>query len=499
MSDRHHGSSINRRPNSINRPLPPYNGPIGQRLGAGIATCPFTVKVPFRSLHQRPVTVGFHRQIGRRESSSPVRPPNGRLLPSLRPILRRHDQQQRPSPDTLLLPLLRPCLHRGNHQKDSLQLRLIPPKERRPYLDSLAVTVDDSSVDRDPHGGVDVARQLLPLCKREIDVYQINSGAIAQVLFVAGNDGCTCSGGFAAAVAICGAATPVAMRFSRTSCWVGVGVALGGGAGLVSRLPVVVGGGAVAVLGGADAWLRVFKVLPTPSLNYPQGLLSDTIGVGFGFDPLSSEYKVIRIAQLHEDDDDDVGYVFHSVNVEIYNLSTNSWREINAVVPFVWFFPCSELLFNGHFHWWSDDEHHGGESILSFHISTEVFQQIQLPDVCAFPDGNERAFLVLNESIALVLYNPSAQASFDIWLMIEYGVAESWTKLFTIGPFVQVEHPLLFWKHELLLEKANGQLVSCDLKSQRLKEFQVYGAQESLRALVYSESLVSIQGGSNLN
>ncbi|KAK2972774.1 hypothetical protein RJ640_027869 [Escallonia rubra] len=207
----------------------------------------------------------------------------------------------------------------------------------------------------------------------------------------------------------------------------------------------------------------------------------------------SCEYKVIRIAQLHEDDEDGAGYVFHSVNVEIYNLSTNSWREINAVVPFVWFFPCSELLFNGHFHWWADDEDHGGESMLSFHISTEVFQQIQLPDVCAFPDGNERAFLVLNESIALVLYNPSAQASFDIWLMIEYGVAESWTKLFTIGPFVQVEHPLLFWKHELLLEKANGQLVSCNLKSQRLKEFQVYGAQESLRALIYSESLVSVK------
>ncbi|KAK2967842.1 hypothetical protein RJ640_001784 [Escallonia rubra] len=141
----------------------------------------------------------------------------------------------------------------------------------------------------------------------------------------------------------------------------------------------------------------------------------------------------------------------------------------------------------------SDDEDHGGESMLSFHISTEVFQQIQLPNVCAFPDGNERAFLVLNESIALLLFNPSEQMYFDIWLMTEYGIAESWKKQFTIGPLVQVEQPLLFWKHELLLEKANGQLVSYNLKSQTLKEFQVYGAQESLRAVTYSESLVSIK------
>ncbi|KAK2991679.1 hypothetical protein RJ640_028267 [Escallonia rubra] len=211
----------------------------------------------------------------------------------------------------------------------------------------------------------------------------------------------------------------------------------------------------------------------------------------------SCEYKVIRIADLHEEDDDGGGYVFHSVNVEIYDLSTDSWREIDAVVPYVCYFPCSQLLFNGAFYWWAYD--HGEEWILSFHISTEVFQRIQLPDVCAFPDGNERAFLVLNESLALLLFNSSEQTSFDIWLMTEYGVSESWTKHFTIGPLVQVERPVLFWKDELLLEKANGQLVSYDLKSQRLKEIQVYGAQESFRALVYSESLVPIKRGSDIN
>ncbi|KAK2986251.1 hypothetical protein RJ640_021820 [Escallonia rubra] len=206
----------------------------------------------------------------------------------------------------------------------------------------------------------------------------------------------------------------------------------------------------------------------------------------------SCEYKVIRIAELHEDDES-WGYRFHSVNVEIYNLSTNSWRETDAVVPCVWFFPCSELLFNGHFHWWANYEDNDGESILSFHISTEVFHQIRLPNACAFPDGSERAFLVLNESIALFLCNTLKQTSFDIWLMTEYGVAESWTKYFTIGPLVQVERPVLFWKHELLMEKANGQLVSYDLKSQRLMELQVYGVIESFRAVAYSESLVSIK------
>ncbi|KAK2991680.1 hypothetical protein RJ640_028268 [Escallonia rubra] len=211
----------------------------------------------------------------------------------------------------------------------------------------------------------------------------------------------------------------------------------------------------------------------------------------------SCEYKVIKIADLHEEGDDGEDYVFQYVNVEIYDLSTNSWRGIDAVVPYVCFFPCSELLFNGAFHWWAYE--HGDECILSFHISTEVFQETRLPDVCAFPDGNERAFLVLNESFALLLFNSSEQTSFDIWLMTQYGVAESWTKHSTIGPLVHVERPIFFWKHELLLEKVNGQLVSYDLKSQSLKEYQVYGAQESFRALVYSESLVSIRRRSDVN
>ncbi|KAK3015960.1 hypothetical protein RJ639_007073 [Escallonia herrerae] len=244
--------------------------------------------------------------------------------------------------------------------------------------------------------------------------------------------------------------------------------------------------------------IRAFKVVPAPSFNYPQGLFSRSLGVGFGFDLQSSEYKVIRIAELHEDDESG-GYSFHSVKVEIYDLSTDSWREIDAVVPYVWYFPCSELLFNGAFHWWADDEDHGGESMLSFHINTEVFQQIRLPDVCTFPDGKEKPFLVLNESIALILFDASEQTSFDIWLMTEYGVAESSTKLFTIGPLVQVKRPILFWKHELLLEKANGQWVSCDLKSRRLKEIQVYGAQESFRAVAYIKSLVSINQGSDID
>ncbi|KAK3012398.1 hypothetical protein RJ639_010563 [Escallonia herrerae] len=137
------------------------------------------------------------------------------------------------------------------------------------------------------------------------------------------------------------------------------------------------------------------------------------VGCGIGFEPLSSEYKVIRIAELHEDDGS-WGYKFHIVHVEIYNLSTDSWREVDAVVPSVWYFPCSELLLNGAFHWWENDEEHGTESTLSFHISTET--------------------------------------CFVIWLMTEYGIAESWTKQFTIRPFVQVEQPLsYFWKKPMAI------------------------------------------------
>lgn len=191
------------------------------------------------------------------------------------------------------------------------------------------------------------------------------------------------------------------------------------------------------------------------------------------------------------------------MKVAIYNLSTDCWREVDDAGPYIAHFPYFETLFNGAFHWYAYNDFGGDkcEIILSFNMSSEVFRVIPFPDVCFYLDGNRKGLAVLNDSLALTLYVPSlVDAYFDIWVMNEYGVKESWTKQFTIGPLSGIYSPISFWKsEELLFEGSNGQLVSCDLNTQKLKEYQVQeGDATTTQVAIYTESLVSIKRGSRV-
>ncbi|XAR51563.1 hypothetical protein NMG60_11006224 [Bertholletia excelsa] len=243
--------------------------------------------------------------------------------------------------------------------------------------------------------------------------------------------------------------------------------------------------------------IREYRAVPLPPFSYPRDLQSRTEGVGFGYDPITNDYKVIRISELFEDE---YGYSFDSFRVEIYNMSTDSWRHVDVDIPIdVGHFPCFEIFFNGAFHFYGCDGV-DSESILSFDITKEEFRSFGFPPGCFYPDGRYRSLSVLNDSLALILYKPSdSEKCFDVWVMSEYGVEESWSQVFSIGPLPGIDCPLTVWKdRELLLESSSGQLVSCYLENQEIKEFSVYGFPKTLRALPYKESLVSIKRGSHL-
>ncbi|KAM7494469.1 hypothetical protein LguiB_029078 [Lonicera macranthoides] len=199
---------------------------------------------------------------------------------------------------------------------------------------------------------------------------------------------------------------------------------------------------------------REFKALPPCINNYLPGLLINELGVGFGFDQHSNDYKVVRIVELFYDDP----FIHHDVKAELYKLSTDSWRPLNADVPYVWHQPCFTPFFNGSFHWYAQKDEFQYELILSFNMSTEVFEEIPLPSICSYPDGKARSLTILNKSLALILYvREEVDKFFDIWVMNEYGSKESWTKQFSIRPLSGIHCPLSFWRcDELLLQGING-------------------------------------------
>ncbi|OIT08447.1 PREDICTED: F-box protein CPR30-like [Nicotiana attenuata] len=224
--------------------------------------------------------------------------------------------------------------------------------------------------------------------------------------------------------------------------------------------------------------------------------------MGIGFDPNTNDYKVIRILiPFHEYEWEDTDNYYKLVSkVEVYNLSTNSWRKIEDLQCLVDPWRCFNVLINGAFHWRGTNLSPAGDNwIVSFNFSTELFQNI------LFPEGLDiepcKSLVVLNESLALICYtnifypqNVVTCQSIDIWLMKKYGVRESWIKEFTVGPMV-IETPLSVWMNdvELMIESNNGKLASCNLFCGEFKDLNMSGDPNTLEIVVCKESLISIK------
>ena len=107
---------------------------------------------------------------------------------------------------------------------------------------------------------------------------------------------------------------------------------------------------------------------------------------------------------------------------------------------------------------------------------------------------------MLNGFIAMVIYSSmSDNLGFDIWVLLEFGVKESWTKLITIDPLLDLKRPLLFWKSgQIFMENTKGQLVLYDPFTQATKNVQLDGHKGSIR-VVQSILPLSIMNAMCLN
>ncbi|XP_062153284.1 F-box protein At3g07870-like [Alnus glutinosa] len=238
---------------------------------------------------------------------------------------------------------------------------------------------------------------------------------------------------------------------------------------------------------------------------------NDVDTVCFGFDHKLNEFVVMRTRYVPERDPP-VFITNRGVKVlrlnrvaEVYRLrSGDSWRKliVDGDVP-----DCNGpnsrsrwAYANGVCYWWTlrgvEDE-----KIVAFDVSEEVFRTTPLPDASVLGRRSDvRALTVLNESVAMVVVRNKSKWEgklFDIWVLLEFGVKESWTRLLRIEAFPGLEWPLGFWKNgELFMENGEGELVLYDPFTQTVRNVEVdHGAKESLQVLAYTPISASIEGG----
>ncbi|XP_059439285.1 F-box/kelch-repeat protein At3g23880-like [Corylus avellana] len=221
-------------------------------------------------------------------------------------------------------------------------------------------------------------------------------------------------------------------------------------------------------------------------------------GIGFGFDAKTNDYKIINLLTIYES---------HSrgkmAQSEVYSLNADSWRKVDPPPFSISPVYSSVRGMNTYTNGMASLEAYGDNrgNLLSFDMSNEVFLKTPKPDdvfLDEFSDWTD--IFVLNESIALVVLvwdKGMSEICYDIWLLLEVDVKDSWTKLFSIGPFTDFKQPrpLGFWKNDaVLFENLDGQMVLYDPSTKEMTNLPIHGETYSLQLVTYMETLVSVNG-----
>ncbi|KAL5555709.1 hypothetical protein UlMin_037945 [Ulmus minor] len=241
--------------------------------------------------------------------------------------------------------------------------------------------------------------------------------------------------------------------------------------------------------------IKELKVLPKSFFN------KDSINreIGFGYDSISCDYKVVRIFTLGGKWRNEVS------KAEVFTLGTDSWREIRTDINFRCCLSSRGRYYKGVYYWWNilspidyDD------MIVSFDMHEEKFKSIPLPDYDRkkMGFGGWKSLTIWNESLALFVSRKSPVMSLflEMWVMVDNLNGSSWIKHLTIEPLERVHFPLAFWKKdELFMESPSGEIVTYNLFTKKLRKLPIDHVKFRFTHVdFYVKSLVSVKGGSKL-
>ncbi|KAK9284933.1 hypothetical protein L1049_024114 [Liquidambar formosana] len=248
----------------------------------------------------------------------------------------------------------------------------------------------------------------------------------------------------------------------------------------------------------------VYNPITGEYVNIPDGRrLSECYVVSrFGVCPKSNQYKVVRFVGRFTVQDT------FKWETEIYTLGTDNWRAVEGTFSSLGGLPSGAVL-NGALHWVVTDRRNS-EFISCFDFEDEGFRSIVPPSQFGMHHKKRRKWMSLGVlGGCLYICDFPFDDHFDIWVMKDYGIRESWTKEFVIQTPITYNTGLrdfyqpirLLGDGEILMLHNNKALVSYNLKEGSFLDLDIYGVQSDIDAIAYNPSFVSLKGiamGQNL-
>lgn len=242
---------------------------------------------------------------------------------------------------------------------------------------------------------------------------------------------------------------------------------------------------------------RDYRILPNCSTELQAPFESyGKVAYGFGYDSVSDDYKVVRIAEFRHK----ITHIWVASEAKIYGLRSNSWRKIGDFpypLPFLrgnW-----RVHLNGAMHTLVEDPDGMDTApvIMAFNLGSEKHSRIMMPLGIRIR-GVDISLDVLDGCLCVVC---TSRHRVVIWVMKEYGVRESWVKLLTISPPLiernDIVKPLTYARDgaRVLLNCDDKRLVWYDLAKNTVEEIVVEGLPFVFYAEVCVESLVTLDNG----
>ncbi|KAF3949018.1 hypothetical protein CMV_025055 [Castanea mollissima] len=219
--------------------------------------------------------------------------------------------------------------------------------------------------------------------------------------------------------------------------------------------------------------------------------------IGLAYNSQNNDFKILRLVSFS---------VGQEAEAQIYSLSTDSWRKVVISMESLRGYepnfgtivqihpPC--IFLNGALHTVAFTIRH--RFILSFDVNDESFREIMLPP--NHLDGvpvNFAQLAVFKGSLAVFVFVHGRRGILcHIWVMEEYGVAESWTRKYMV-PMNWVWEGYFFGctdNGELLIKNATGP-VSIDPESPNQNILAIEDADWMGFTANSMESLILLDGG----
>ncbi|KAK9949273.1 hypothetical protein M0R45_004806 [Rubus argutus] len=196
----------------------------------------------------------------------------------------------------------------------------------------------------------------------------------------------------------------------------------------------------------------LFK-LPNPGFDsIVVRLYPDLPHWGFGYVSAADDYKVFVAGSFRDS----------TVPVEMYSSKANSWKRIESQPHFSsdeYFTDSKGTFSNEALHWLHDAEIPTivaeKPTIIAFDLVKEKFWEMPLP--LLKQDDETNAF---HSQMGVVSGGCLCVASYDgdvysceiiqLWVMMDYGVCESWTKLVKLVDY-QLQPPFVYWERSIVI------------------------------------------------